>query len=111
MSTNPKSTNTAPSGDIHLIVAKDEEVIIEHHPEDWLAFALFWALAGIVFLQFFTRYVLNDSLSWTEEIARYGLMWLPFIRRAGGMRKNVPISVSPLFYLFESSSLRSAARW
>jgi len=73
MNTNPKST---PSDDVHLIVAKDEEVVIEHYPEDWIAFVLFWALAIIVFLQFFTRYIMNDSLSWTEEIARYGLMSL-----------------------------------
>src|SRR6266704_590342 len=67
MNINPKSTKAAPSDDVHLIVAKDEEVIIEHHPEDWIAFALFWSLAFIVFLQFFTRYVLNDSLSWTGD--------------------------------------------
>jgi len=30
MNTNPKST---PSDDVHLIVAKDEEVVIEHHPQ------------------------------------------------------------------------------
>ena len=24
---------------VHLIVAEDEEVVIEHHPEDWMAFA------------------------------------------------------------------------
>jgi hypothetical protein len=38
----------------HLIHVEDVEVEIEHHPEDWLAFALFWALACIVFLQFVT---------------------------------------------------------
>src|SRR5438874_6084759 len=93
MNTNPKSTNAAPSGDIHLIVAKDEEVVIEHHPEDWLAFALFWALALIVFLQFFTRYILNDSLAWTEEIARYGLMCVTFIGGAMVTRRASHIAV------------------
>jgi hypothetical protein len=63
----------------HLIHVEDVEVEIDHYPEDWLAFALFWALGFIVFLQFFTRYVLNDSLAWTEEIARYGLMCVTFI--------------------------------
>ena len=48
-----------------LIVAHDEDIVIEHHPEDWIAIILFWTLAFIVFLQFFTRYILNDSLSWT----------------------------------------------
>ena len=69
---------------------------IEHHPEDWLAFVLFWALAFIVFLQFFTRYILNDSLAWTEEIARYGLMWRDFIGGAMVTRRNSHIAVELL---------------
>ena len=36
--------------------------------------AFFWILLVIVFLQFFTRYVLNDSLGWTEEVARFLLI-------------------------------------
>ena len=30
--------------------------------EDWATLAIFWLMAFAVFLQFFTRYVLNDSL-------------------------------------------------
>ncbi|NVK34174.1 MAG: TRAP transporter small permease [Rhodobacteraceae bacterium] len=41
--------------------------------------AIFLGLFGIVFLQFFTRYVLNDSVSWTEEAARYLLIALTFV--------------------------------
>ncbi|MBO9479720.1 TRAP transporter small permease subunit [Shimia sp. R11_0] len=39
---------------------------------------LFAALFSVVFLQFFTRYVLNDSIAWTEEAARYLLILLSF---------------------------------
>jgi TRAP-type C4-dicarboxylate transport system permease small subunit len=81
---------------IHLIVAEDAEVVVEHYFEDWLAFILFWSLAFIVFLQFFTRYILNDSLAWTEEIARYGLMWLVFIGGAMVTRRNTHIAVELL---------------
>jgi len=77
----------------HLIHVEDAEVQIEHYPEDWLAFALFWALGCIVFLQFFTRYILNDSLAWTEEIARYGLMCVTFIGGAMVTRRNSHIAV------------------
>jgi hypothetical protein len=55
----PKAKATAhqPKADsVHLIVAKDAEVTIEYYPEDWLAIILFWSLAFIVFLQFFTRF-------------------------------------------------------
>ena len=37
--------------------------------EDWLTLIVFWGMAACVFLQFFTRYVLNNSFAWTEEIA------------------------------------------
>src|ERR1700712_3823640 len=106
MSTHPTSTTLPPDADARLIVAQDEEVVIEHYPEDWLAFALFWALAGIVFLQFFTRYILNDSLSWTEEIARYGLMWLAFIGGAVVTRKKTQIAVELLGNLMKPGPLR-----
>ncbi len=94
--------------DVHLIVAKDEEVTVEHYPENWIAFVLFWALAFIVFLQFFTRYVLNDSLAWTEEIARYGLMSLAFIGGAVVTRKKAHIAVELVSNLMGPGPLRSA---
>ena len=87
---------TGPSDDVHLIVVRDEEVSIEHYPEDWLSFLIFWSLAFIVFLQFFTRYVLNDSLAWTEEIARYGLIWITFIGAAMAVRRSTHIAVEVL---------------
>ncbi|MEP7032121.1 MAG: TRAP transporter small permease [Pseudolabrys sp.] len=96
------------SDNVHLIVAEDAEVKIEHHPEDWIALVLFWSLAFIVFLQFFTRYVLNDSLAWTEEIARYGLMWVAFIGGAMVTRKNTHIAVELLSNVMKPSPLRSA---
>ena len=108
MAPAPKEA-TRTGGEVeHLIVVHDEEVIIEHHPEDWIAFVLFWSLALIVFLQFFTRYVLNDSLSWTEEIARYGLMWLAFIGGAVVTRKNSHIAVELVSNLMKPGPARTA---
>src|SRR5205809_571883 len=101
------SENKPPAGEQRLIEAKDAEVVIERHPEDWLAFVLFWSLAFIVFLQFFTRYILNDSLAWTEEIARYGLMWIVFIGGAVVTRRNSHIAVELLSNVMQPGPVRS----
>lgn len=47
--------------------------------EDWVTLALFWGMALCVFLQFFTRYVLNNSLAWTEEMAANCLVVIVFL--------------------------------
>lgn len=83
-------------GEEHLLVVSDPEVVIEHFVEDWVSFALFWLMAFVVFLQFFSRYVLNSSFAWTEEIARYLLMWVTFVGAAVAMRRRTHISVEVL---------------
>ena len=66
-------------------------------PEDWLALAIFWIMALSVFLQFFTRYVLNDSYAWTEEIATYCLIGVVFIGSAMCVRLSRHIQVDLVF--------------
>jgi TRAP-type transport system small permease protein len=85
------------SGEFHVV---DEPIDISHYRfEDWLAFAIFWVLAIVIFYQFFTRYALNDSASWTEEIARYLLIATVFVGAAVNVRKNNHIQVD-FFYRF-----------
>lgn len=67
--------------------------------EDWIALALFATLAGIVFYQVFTRYVVNDPAGWTEEIARYFLVAIVFIGAAMSVRKNNHIQVDYFYRL------------
>jgi TRAP-type C4-dicarboxylate transport system permease small subunit len=47
--------------------------------EDWVTLAVFWAMSFSVFLQFFTRYVMNNSFAWTEEIAINCLVVVVFL--------------------------------
>jgi len=54
---------------------------------DWISFGFLRLLTGTVFLQFFTRYELNESAGQTEEIARQLLLCAVFICAAIGMRK------------------------
>ena len=47
-----------------------------------LACGIYLLLIFVGFLQVFFRYVLNYSLSWTEEVGRYSFVWLTFIGAA-----------------------------
>ncbi len=78
--------------------AKDEAVDISHYRfEDWFTFVVFWLLALDVFYQFFTRYVVQDSAAWTEEIARYLLIVVTFVGASMGVRRNTHIHVEVLY--------------
>ncbi len=68
-------------------------------PEAWVALGFFWLLGGVVFYQFFTRYVLNNSAAWTEEIARYLLIAVVFTGATLGVIKNNHIQVD-FFYRY-----------
>ena len=65
----------------------------DYAPEDYVALTFFWVLALVVFLQFFTRYVLRDSYAWTEEVARYLLICVTFLGTAMAVRKNSHVQV------------------
>lgn len=75
------------SDDISDVTALDIPVLV-----------IFAALLVIVALQFFTRYVLNDSLGWTEEIARYFLIMLGFVGAIICVRKDSHIRLEFLYH-------------
>jgi TRAP-type C4-dicarboxylate transport system permease small subunit len=65
--------------------------------EDWVCFGFFWVMSALVFLQFFSRYVLNDSYAWTEELAVYCLIPVVFIGSAMCVRRSRHIQVNILY--------------
>ena len=88
----------APADSSPLVPEEEGEVSLDDlRREDGIVFLLFWALAFVVFLQFFTRYVLNDSLGWTEEIARYLLIAVTFVGAVIGVRKREHVAVVLLY--------------
>jgi TRAP-type C4-dicarboxylate transport system permease small subunit len=84
-------------GQFHV---EDEAVDLRQFAfEDWVAFALFWVMAAVVFYQVFTRYVMDDPAGWTEEIARYFLVAVVFVGAAMSVRKNNHIQVDYFYRL------------
>lgn len=44
-----------------------------------LVVALFLIMVVVVFSQVFTRYLTNNSLVWSEELARFSMIWMVFL--------------------------------
>ena len=66
--------------------------------EDWVTLAVFWGMSLCVFLQFFTRYVLNNSFAWTEEIAINCLVVVVFLGSVMCTRMTRHIHVDVLYH-------------
>ncbi len=91
----------------------DEEVapvdLSPYRIEDWFTLVIFWMMCGCVFLQFFTRYVLNNSFGWTEEIAIYCLVAVVFLGSVMCTRQSRHIHVDFLYRYLSPTVGRSLA--
>lgn len=63
-------------------------------------------MAVIVVVQVFCRFVLNDSLSWSEEAARYLQVWITFVGSAVALRRGAHIGVD-----FVTSFFKGKGKW
>ena len=63
-----------------------------------------------VALQVFTRFVLQDPLSWTEELARYAFVWITFLGAAVAYRRGSHIVVETIIMLLPRGA-QAALAW
>ncbi len=63
---------------------------------EYLLFGLGLSMALVVAVQVFFRYVLNASLFWSEELARYMLVWLSFFGATVAYYRNLHPGVDAL---------------
>ena len=61
--------------------------------EENLAALLMGGLLFTLFLQVFTRYVLNDPLSWTEEVARYVYVYIVFLGASAAISDRTHVGI------------------
>jgi len=106
--------NVPPATDEHVLDAEghfhveDKPVDLgQYIAEDWVSLGFFWLLGLCVFYQFFTRYALNDSAAWTEEVARYLLIATVFVGIAAATRRTRHIHVDFLYRLIPAAAGRA----
>lgn len=59
-----------------------------------LVFLLFTAMIIVVSLQVYTRFFTNNSLTWSEELSRFIMIWMVFLASTLVFRKNSHITVT-----------------
>jgi TRAP-type C4-dicarboxylate transport system permease small subunit len=75
---------------------------------EYLLFGLGLTMTVVVAVQVFFRYVLNHSLFWSEELARYLLVWLSFLGDSVAYRRKAHPGIDVL-YLKMPAALQSIA--
>jgi len=65
--------------------------------DKYVSFILVMLMIVSTGLQVFTRYILNNPLSGTEELSRICLIWLVFWGSAIGLKRKKHLSVSVIF--------------
>ena len=64
--------------------------------EENILFIFLVVMLGSVFIGLANRYIFQESLRWTEELARYLLIWATFVGASLGVKKGVHISIDVL---------------
>jgi len=75
---------------------------------DYTLAGLFAATIVVVLLQVVSRYLLDNSLTWTEELSRYLFAWIIFLGAALGLRDQSHIKVD--FWL-RTFQVNCSASW
>lgn len=68
--------------------------------ETFAVTVLLGTMTIVVFLQVFSRFVLKGSLPWSEEVARYLMVWAVFIGASIGAKTGAHIGVEAFVRLF-----------
>jgi len=66
----------------------------------WLIVVLFFFMVFSTLFQVISRYVFKSPLFWTEETARYLLVWISFLGATTALKRNMHVAVNFLLNLF-----------
>ena len=66
---------------------------LDHYLEEYILAILLLGMAVIMGIQVFSRFVLRESLSWTEELTRYLFIWAGFLSVSYCSKRCISIKI------------------
>ncbi len=76
---------------------------------EWCLITIFALLVLDVLFQVFSRYLLGESFTWTEEFARFSLIWMTILGAAYLNAKKEHLSMDFLYEKFSVSNKKKAS--
>jgi TRAP-type C4-dicarboxylate transport system permease small subunit len=76
---------------------------------EWFLILIFALLVLDVLFQVFSRYILGTSFTWTEEFARFSLIWMTILGAAYLNAKREHLSMDFLYQKFSEKNKRKAS--
>ena len=70
------------------------------HLEEFFIIPLMFAMSIIIFIQVIMRYVFQNSLTWSEELARYMFVWLVYFAGSFTARREKHIRIDAAINLY-----------
>jgi len=78
-----------------------------NHWVEHVLFGLGFTMSVVVAVQVFFRYALNHSLFWSEELARYLLVWLTFLGASVAYRRKMHPGIDIVYARMSASIQRT----
>jgi len=78
--------------------------------EERLIYLLMASMLTIVFLAVLNRFLIQLPMSWSEEVARYLMIWIAFVGASLGVKHSVHISVDALVHAIPPAAQRMMAQ-
>lgn len=73
---------------------------IDKNLERWVMFLLLAGMTLMLGIQIFCRFVLNNSLTWSEELARFMFIWSTFLSIGFCLKEGISLKIDTLISLF-----------
>ena len=73
---------------------------IDKNLERWVMFLLLAGMTLVLGIQIFCRFVLNNSLTWSEELARFMFIWSTFLSIGFCLKEGISLKIDTVISLF-----------
>ncbi|MFZ5945332.1 MAG: TRAP transporter small permease [Bacillota bacterium] len=77
--------------------------------EEYMCVVLFSLMTFFIFAQVLSRFLLNFSLAWTEELGRFTCVWLVYMSASAAIKRSRHIRVELIFLVLKSRAKKLMA--